>query len=250
MSFSNYAEAKILDHCLGGAAFTQPAGVYCKLHVGDPGEDGTANAAANTTRKVCSFAAASNFTKSINAQLQWTGVSTNETYTHFSLWDDLVAGNCLFAGDINPDVIVAAAGTFTIASAGLTLTLSGAFSAYLAPLILNHVFGGSTLTQPASANVKLHIGSPGTAGTGNPAAETTRKAVTFAAASSPAGTKASNSQMQWTNLAASETFTDMSIWDNISIGNCLFWGSMAAPVAVSINGTFTVTSGNFVVTLD
>jgi hypothetical protein len=42
---------KILDHLRGGTAWTQPAGIFVKLHTADPGAAGaTAAAAGSTTR--------------------------------------------------------------------------------------------------------------------------------------------------------------------------------------------------------
>ena len=57
MSISNYAENKLLD-TLRGTAFSV-SNAYLKLHTGDPGEDATANAATEATRKAVSFSAAS-----------------------------------------------------------------------------------------------------------------------------------------------------------------------------------------------
>ncbi|MBF6371094.1 hypothetical protein IU469_36175, partial [Nocardia puris] len=46
----------ILDHLRGGSAWTQPSGLYVKLHVGDPGSTGASNASAVTTRAQATFA--------------------------------------------------------------------------------------------------------------------------------------------------------------------------------------------------
>ena len=59
MSISNYAELKILDHTTGRSAWTMPTNVYVKLHLGDPGEAATSNAAVEATRKSASWATAS-----------------------------------------------------------------------------------------------------------------------------------------------------------------------------------------------
>lgn len=123
MSISNYAELKILDHTLGGAAFTQPSGIYVKLHIGDPGEDCVANPATEATRKLVTFAAGSGGAKASNSQAQWTNVAATETYSHISLWDAATVGNPLWSGALTTPVAVTATGTFTIASGSLTVTL-------------------------------------------------------------------------------------------------------------------------------
>ena len=119
---SDYAEPKVLDVLFNNTAFGSVANVYMKLHIGDPGDAGTSNAAGNTTRQEVTFAAASAGTISNDAQIQWTNVSTSEDYTHFSLWDNATAGNCLFTGTITANAVVAG-DTFTIATGDLDLTI-------------------------------------------------------------------------------------------------------------------------------
>ena len=121
MSISNYAELKILDHTTGRASWTMPSTVYIKLHTGDAGEDGTTNAAANTTRKLASWSAASSGSIATSATLEWTNVSNTETYSHWSAWDSLTTGNCLWTGALSSSAAVTAGDTFQITS--LTLSL-------------------------------------------------------------------------------------------------------------------------------
>ena len=121
MSISNYAELKILDHTTGTASWTAPSTVYLKLHTGDPGEAGTSNAATETTRKSVAFSAASSGSISSSATVDWTNVSTTETYSHWSLWDNSTAGNCLWSGALSSSASVTAGDTFQITS--LTLSL-------------------------------------------------------------------------------------------------------------------------------
>ena len=121
MSISNYAELKILDHTTGRASWTAPSGVYLKLHTGDPGEDGTNNAAAEATRKSVSWSAASSGSIAASATVEWTNVSTTETYSHWSLWDSLTTGNCLWTGALSASAAVTAGDTFQITA--LTLSL-------------------------------------------------------------------------------------------------------------------------------
>ena len=121
MSISNYAELKLLDHVTGRATFTIPTNVYLKLHTGDPGEDATSNAATETTRKVTSWSAASSGSIATSALVEWTNVSTTETYTHWSMWDAATAGNALWKGALSASAAVTAGDTFQITS--LTLSL-------------------------------------------------------------------------------------------------------------------------------
>jgi len=119
MSISNYAELAFLN-TLRNTSFSV-ANTYVKLHTGDPGEAGTSNAAAETTRQSVSFSAASSGSMSSSATVEWTNVSTTETYSHWSLWDNSTAGNCLWTGALSSSAAVTAGDTFQITS--LTLSL-------------------------------------------------------------------------------------------------------------------------------
>ena len=121
MSISNYAELKILEHTTGKTAWTIPTNVYIKLHTGDAGEAGTTNAASETTRKVAAWATAASGSIATSATLEWTNVAATETYSHWSMWDDVSAGNCLWTGALSSSAAVTAGDTFQITS--LTLSL-------------------------------------------------------------------------------------------------------------------------------
>jgi hypothetical protein len=119
MSISNYAELALLN-TLRGTSFSV-ADAYLKLHTADPGEAGTTAAATEATRKVVTFSAASSGSMTSSATVEWTNVSTTETYSHWSLWDAATAGNCLWSGALASSAAVTAGDTFQITS--LTLTL-------------------------------------------------------------------------------------------------------------------------------
>jgi hypothetical protein len=121
MSISNYAELKILEHTTGKTSWTMPSTVYVKLHLGDPGEEGTSSAAANTSRQSAAWATASSGSIATSATITWTNVSNTETYSHWSLWDNSTAGNCLWTGALSASAAVTAGDTFQITS--LTLSL-------------------------------------------------------------------------------------------------------------------------------
>ncbi len=104
----------------------------------------------------------------------------------------------------------------------------GAFSDAEKNKMLDAHVGRTTFTANAGYFAKLHIGSPGTAGTSNPAAETTRKSVTFDSAAS-AGAISNTAEISWPSYPANETVTHVSFWDASTAGN--FLGSDDLPVA-------------------
>ena len=112
----------VLNALCRATAFTGPAALWVKLHVGDPGT-GSSNAAGHTTRIQATFGtAASGGAISNTAALSWTNVSTAEDYTHFSVWDASTAGNFQFSGTITANAMQVG-DTFQVAIGGLIVTL-------------------------------------------------------------------------------------------------------------------------------
>lgn len=114
--------------------------------------------------------------------------------------------------------------------------------------MLDSLVGRATYTANAAFYAKLHIGDPGAAGTSNPAAETTRKSVTFGSGAN-AGAISNTAQIQWTSLAATETISHVSFWDAASSGT--FLGSDDLPTAKNVNtgDTFTIAIGDVTLTI-
>jgi hypothetical protein len=89
------------------------AAVYLKLHTGDPGAAGTANASAVTTRNAVTFNAASDGSMTLNS-IGTYSMTTSETITHWSLWDASTAGTYLESGAFTAGVPVINGSTLTI----------------------------------------------------------------------------------------------------------------------------------------
>lgn len=109
------------------------------------------------------------------------------------------------------------------------------------------MLGGTAFTAPATTAVKLHIGDPGSAGTANPSAETTRKALTWGSAS--AGSKAITATLpSWLWAAGSETITHISVWDSTTAGNFLFSAALTVSKSVTNGDTLNLTALTFALT--
>ena len=91
--------------------------------------------------------------------------------------------------------------------------------------------------------VQLHTGDPGAAGTANVAGNSTRIAVTFAAASG--GSKASNATASWTTaeVNTTETYTYFSLWTAAS-GGTFLWSGTVSGGAVTAGTAFSIASGS------
>lgn len=101
------------------------AAVWVKLHTGAPGAAGTSNAATETTRKQGTFGdAAASGAITNTAAVEWTNVSTTETYSHISLWTASSAGTFLGSDDLSATAAVTAGDTFRIPIGDLDITVT------------------------------------------------------------------------------------------------------------------------------
>jgi hypothetical protein len=124
VGMSEFLVDSILNAIFNATSFSV-TNVYVKLHIGDPGAAGTANAATETTRKSVSMGtpgapSAGVITIANDAAISWTGITGSQDATHFSLWDDPTAGNYLGSGTITAnaytagDTYTAGVGAFTV----------------------------------------------------------------------------------------------------------------------------------------
>ena len=114
-----------LDAFARNAAYGLNTQVWVKLHTGDPGGAGTTNAATNATRQQATFGAgAASGAIANTVAVEWTNVSTTETYTHVSLWSLSAAGTFLGNDQLSSSAAVASGDTFRIPIGDLDLTLT------------------------------------------------------------------------------------------------------------------------------
>lgn len=124
----------------------------------------------------------------------------------------------------------------------MTVGLKATIAASLLDALLNSV----AYDGPSNLWIKLHTGDPGAAAASNAATETTRKEVTFSAASGGAITN--DNAPQWDTVPAAEDFSHISVWDASTAGNFLFSAVMTAN-AVGIGDTFIIAAGDLDITL-
>jgi hypothetical protein len=82
---------------------------WVKLHTGDPGANGTANAAANATRKQVTDGSASGGASTTTGTVTWSAgeVTTTENYTHYSRWSASTAGSFGASGTVSSGSVTA-----------------------------------------------------------------------------------------------------------------------------------------------
>lgn len=118
--------------------------------------------------------------------------------------------------------------------------------ASVANSLLDALLRNGSYTGPAAVYVQLHTGAPGAAGTSNVATNNTRKVITFGASSG--GVSTSSSDENWTNVPATETYTNFSLWDASTAGNFLGSGTLTAN-PVTAGDTFDLAIGAITDTL-
>lgn len=122
MPITDYAENKMLDAVFNGVAFSVP-NTYIKLHIGDPGEAGTANAAAHTTRVLAGWSTAVSGAVSNDNIVTFTPLAANEVISYVSVWDALTNGNAIWYGPLTAPQSVNSGGTLNFAIGAISITL-------------------------------------------------------------------------------------------------------------------------------
>lgn len=136
MSKSNYLEAQLMDHTLGGGTFTKPATVYVSLHTADPTDAGTGTEASGSgyarkavTNNATNFPNATGTnptTKSNGTAITFdpaTGDwSSGANLTHFGIWDASSGGNLLIKGALGVAKPVLNGDTPSFAAGAITWT--------------------------------------------------------------------------------------------------------------------------------
>lgn len=123
MSLSNFLEDKLVDSAVNGTPYTGPTTVYAKAHIGDPGEAGTSNAAAHTTRASFTFGASSGGVATSDSDMAWTSWASGETVTHLSFWDASTAGNCLGSGALTASKVMQTGDNLTVPTGSQTFAI-------------------------------------------------------------------------------------------------------------------------------
>lgn len=123
-TFSDAVANSWLDALARGTPYDNDE-VWVKLHLGDPGSAGTANPAVEATRKQATFgSAAASRAISNTAAVEWTNVSTTETYTWVSFWSASSGGTFLGRDDLSSPAPVEAGDTFRIPIGDLDLSIT------------------------------------------------------------------------------------------------------------------------------
>ncbi|HEY5985814.1 MAG TPA: hypothetical protein VIV12_05430 [Streptosporangiaceae bacterium] len=115
----------LLNALLRNTAYTPPVAIWAKLHVGDPGAAGTANASSVTTRQQVTFSAAASgavVEATVPSWGNWAGTSP-ETIVGLSLWDASTAGSFVQSVLLNNGITVTTGQPLTLPA--FTISFAG-----------------------------------------------------------------------------------------------------------------------------
>lgn len=100
----------------------------------------------------------------------------------------------------------------------------------------------------AAVWVKLHIGSPGSDGTGSPAANTTRQQATYGSAAAT-GAITNTAAVEWTNVPNTEIYSHVSLWTASTAGTFLGSDDLSSTASVTAGDTFRIPIGDLDLTI-
>lgn len=131
-ALSNYLENELLDHVIGGAAYTAPATLYFAAHTADPTDAGSGTeVSGNNYARVSQTNNATNFpAASAGSKTNATAVAFPEasgswgTITHVGVWDASTTGNLLMHAALDASKAIGAADTLSFAIGGLTFIMA------------------------------------------------------------------------------------------------------------------------------
>lgn len=113
--------------------------------------------------------------------------------------------------------------------------------------ILDSLCRAVTWSPTAAFWLKLHTGDPGVAGASNAATNTTRQQGTFSAAA--AGSITTSSDMTWSSVSTTETYSYVSWWSSSSGGTFLGSDDLTTPRAMTAGDNFVIQAGQLVLSL-
>lgn len=98
----------LLNALVNQTNYTAPTAIWVQLHTADPGAAGTTAVAANTTRKdvTACFSTAASGAVTNDVEIVWTGITTGEDYSHYTVWSASSAGTFYFSGVITANAVV------------------------------------------------------------------------------------------------------------------------------------------------
>jgi hypothetical protein len=262
-SFSDFAEAKILDHLFGGVTFPVPT-----LHLGytlsasGEGGAGSEPVGAGYLRVPVPperWAAASNGTTTNTGDIICARATANQgAISSLLLADSAVGGNILIYIPIDGTVVIENKDSLIVPAGAITHTFNtGGFTNYLKHQILNHIYKAMPMpVEPilwagymVSAPSDTAAGTEPSASTGYARVQTNNNLTSFSNTSG--GVKQNAIAIDFALATASQgSATHFGWWNAETSGQLLAYGALTPAKTLSLNDELVLNVGSISHTLD
>lgn len=127
--------------------------------------------------------------------------------------------------------------------------MAGNLSNYLEDKLIDHFLGTATYTMPSSVYVALYTVAPSDSGGGTQVTggSYARQVATFSASS--AGATSNTGNIDFTGMPAC-TVVAIGIFDALTTGNLLLWGTLTANKTVDAGDTLRIATGDLDISID
>ena len=174
-TFSNYAEAALLNNFFKGAAYTPATTTYLALYTSNPQETdvGVEISVTGTgyARQAITWGTVTTDSGYIaiknSADINYSAATIDwGLITHFGIRDASTGGNLLAYGPVEVSANITAGNEYSILANNMIIRLPGTYySNYMATAFLNMLFKNTALT-PTTTYAALYLATPGGADTG------------------------------------------------------------------------------------
>lgn len=247
MALTSYANELSFNWLLTTDTVTRPTAWYIAWHIGDPGDDGSANEQvvgndADYVRQAVTFGPSSwssilKSSISRNTSVVTIAPAAGASYNilGFSIWDAATGGNCFAQALSAASIPVSDTVPLSIIAGKIPVILGTNLStvsltSHGAALILDWLLTTGAATRPTSWNLGLHSADPGDDGSANEIttgddSNYVRKVSGFNTAVTLTGSDTytkNNTDSVWTpGAGANYTAPFVGVWDALTTGNSL-----------------------------
>ena len=126
------------------------------------------------------------------------------------------------------------------------------FSNYLETKVLDHVFGATAYTAPATLYLALHTANPDEDGSGTEVSTSgTGYARATVAFTTSGNTTSNTAAVEYSTATANfGTVTHVAVWDASTGGNMLAYAALTSSKTIETGDVFRVPAGDLDITLD
>lgn len=246
-ALTNFAEAALLNHLLGGVTYTPPSNIYFACFTSaasdaTPGSEPAANTGYERVmvgNSLTSFPSSTAQSKSLNVQLDFNQAVGNQgPIVGIGAFDAATSGHLLARWEFDQPVSVLTGNALSLPAGSLSLVFAtGGFSNYVKNAFFNMMFGGVQMSNLANIFF-AYLGSANSdVSAGNALTGASRVAVANSTSNFPVvtdGSKQLASEVLWPVATADQgTATHAAIFDAASGGNYL--GGWTLPSSLTVN---------------